>query len=128
MAPARPGARWGAAGLLAVAAGAAALVYFVDPAAGAWFYPRCPLLTLTGLECPGCGSTRAVHRLLHGELGAALALNPLLAVYLPILGYGLADRLSVVFRGRGLAPLRLGAVPILALAAVVVGFGIVRNL
>lgn len=44
---------------------------------------RCPFLWLTGVPCPGCGMTRALRCLLHGELRAACAYNPLVFV-LPV--------------------------------------------
>ena len=66
-------------GLLAILT----VVYFVfDPAGNRWF-PKCPFLWLTGLKCPGCGSQRAVHNLLHGELAAAFGYNALLVVSIP---------------------------------------------
>lgn len=49
------------------------------------FFPKCPLLTLTGLKCPGCGSQRAIYQLLNGNLAAAYAFNPLLVWSLPYL-------------------------------------------
>jgi len=60
------------------------LVYRVNPAESAWF-PPCPFHALTGLYCPGCGSGRALHHLLHGEITAALALNPLMVMLLPVM-------------------------------------------
>lgn len=36
----------------------------------------CPFRLLTGLPCPGCGTTRAVGALLAGDLPEAWALNP----------------------------------------------------
>ena len=54
-----------------------------DPGAG--FFPKCPFLTITGLECPGCGSQRAAHSLLRGDLAAAFSYNPLAVVLLPYL-------------------------------------------
>jgi len=47
------------------------------------FYPRCPLFALTGLQCAGCGATRALHLLLHGDFAGALAQNPLLFIAVP---------------------------------------------
>ena len=68
-----------------IAGGAAvAFLYFVNPA-GFPFLPACPLYTLTGLHCPGCGMTRATHALLHGQLLAALRFNVLFTVGLPVL-------------------------------------------
>jgi hypothetical protein len=40
-------------------------------------YPGCMFLALTGLQCPGCGTLRAVHELAHGDLLAAIDLNVL---------------------------------------------------
>jgi len=39
----------------------------------------CPIRSLTGLECPGCGSTRCVTALGAGDLAAGFRHNPLLA-------------------------------------------------
>ena len=48
------------------------------------FYPTCQFYHVTGLLCPGCGSLRAWHQLLHGHLLAALHFNPLAVLALPI--------------------------------------------
>ncbi|MBF0517724.1 MAG: DUF2752 domain-containing protein [Nitrospirae bacterium] len=77
------------AALVVTMAAAAVVVYMYEPAQGG-FYPECLVHRLTGLYCPGCGSTRAVHQLLHGNLTAALKLNPLTVVALPFILYGIA--------------------------------------
>lgn len=59
------------------AAGAMAMVYFFNPSAYG-FYPVCQFHRLTGLNCPGCGATRAVYALLHGNIGTAVRDNALL--------------------------------------------------
>ena len=41
------------------------------------FYPVCLFHELTGLNCPGCGGTRAAYQLLHGHLLLALRDNAL---------------------------------------------------
>jgi hypothetical protein len=56
---------------------AAAVVFFFDPSKNR-FYPVCQFHRYTGLECPGCGATRAVYALLHGDFLAALHDNALL--------------------------------------------------
>ncbi len=49
------------------------------------FFPRCPVFLLTGLKCPGCGTARALHCLLHGEVASAVAFNPILVLAFPLL-------------------------------------------
>ena len=69
---------WGVLLLLAV------VVYFgFDPSVNAWF-PKCPFLMLTGWKCPGCGSQRAIHSLLHLDVLSALRYNFLLVASLPV--------------------------------------------
>lgn len=47
--------------------------------------PPCAFHALTGLWCPGCGMTRALHALVHGDVLQALHLNPLGLLMLPVL-------------------------------------------
>jgi hypothetical protein len=42
----------------------------------------CPFRELTGWECPFCGGTRLGSALLHGDIGAAFAYNPVVFVSL----------------------------------------------
>jgi Protein of unknown function (DUF2752) len=58
----------------AVLMGAAAFLYWVPPTSGS-FYPPCTFHALTGLHCPGCGLTRCLHALLHGDVRQAAAYN-----------------------------------------------------
>ncbi len=37
----------------------------------------CPFALLTGMACPGCGMTRALSHLLHGDMTTALIYHPL---------------------------------------------------
>lgn len=67
-----------------VIAGAATYLFLFDPAKGTG-YPSCPFRVLTGLQCPGCGTTRSLHQLLHGHPITAFELNPLVIVAIPIL-------------------------------------------
>ena len=63
---------------------AAVLVFYAvsDPAHGK-FHPKCLFHLLTGLECPGCGSQRALHCLLNGDLLQALHYNALMVAAIP---------------------------------------------
>ena len=65
---------------------AATLLCF--PAAQFHFYPQCPIHLIFGIECPGCGSTRAYAALLSGHLREALRLNALTVCALPVLAAG----------------------------------------
>jgi hypothetical protein len=103
------------------------LLRIFDPTTSGIF-PPCPLHYLTGLYCPGCGSLRAIHALLHGNLHDAWAMNPLTVVLLPFLAYGLASEALLAWRGRGLPQPMLSAAGIRTLCAVIVLFGVVRNL
>ncbi len=57
--------------------------FYFDPSDH--YFPRCPFLTLTGWECPGCGSQRAIHALLHGDLEAVWHFNAALYLFIPML-------------------------------------------
>ena len=111
--------------LAALAVGTLMLRLF-DPATSGLF-PPCPVHYLTGWYCPGCGSLRAIHQLLHGELRAAWALNPLTVLLLPFLTYGLASEALLALGGKPLPQPFLRANWIRALCVAILLFGIVRN-
>ena len=113
--------------LLAASAVTVVMLGVFDPATSGVF-PPCPVRYLTGWYCPGCGSLRAMHQLLHRNLRAAWAMNPLTVVLLPFLTYGLASFALFEIRGRGLPQPFLRAVWIRALCAAIILFGIARNL
>ena len=48
-------------------------------------FPACPFHKYVGLDCPGCGSQRAIHALLHGNILLAANYNLLLVISLPFL-------------------------------------------
>ena len=60
--------------------------YLYNPVESSFFIP-CPFHYLTGLHCPGCGSQRALHQLVHFNIYGAFRYNPLLVLSLPILFY-----------------------------------------
>lgn len=66
--------------VLAAGAAGAVLLLFVDPNQPGNLLPKCPFKALTGLDCPGCGITRMVHALLHGDVVAAWHFNAVLLV------------------------------------------------
>jgi len=61
------------------------VVYLFKP--GVYPYPSCVFHDLTGLYCPGCGSTRALYQLLHGNLLGALHDNVMAVLAVPFFAY-----------------------------------------
>jgi hypothetical protein len=74
-------ARFASIILAAAGLGIVAVVFFFNPATHQ-FYPVCQFHRLTGLNCPGCGMTRALYALLHGKFSAALQDNALFVLTL----------------------------------------------
>ncbi len=106
---------------------AVAAFYFIFDPASAWWMPRCPLKAMTGLQCPGCGSQRLLHALLHGDLQGAWQANALLLLSIP----------GIVFLGwlelrRERHPrlyARIYRTPfIIAVGVVLAGWGVIRNI
>jgi Protein of unknown function (DUF2752) len=109
-----------------MAAGIAATVFFFNPAANE-FYPVCQFHRLTGLNCPGCGGTRALYALLHGDFLAALRDNALLIG--GIIFLALRGGWWVLKKKRGRQPGEfLPAKLLWPLLVVVVVFTVLRNL
>ena len=115
----------GPALVAAGSAGALLLANRVDPNE-AGHYPTCPFLALSGLYCPGCGSTRMVHALSEADLGEALAMNPLALALLPALVLYWAGWTRRVVTG---APRRsvMPAWVVWGFLVVVVSFWVLRN-
>jgi hypothetical protein len=65
-----------------VVAAVAAVFFFVDPTHSVWA-PKCPLYALTGVECPACGTQRALHCLVHLDLRGAMGYNPFMILSMP---------------------------------------------
>ena len=70
------------AAALAAAVGVWLLREF-DPNAAHSPFPGCMFRALTGYFCVGCGLTRALHALVHGDLARAFSMNPLAMLLLP---------------------------------------------
>jgi hypothetical protein len=110
---------------LTLAVGATYLFIFEPGKSG--FFPACPFRVLTGFTCPGCGSTRGLHRLLHGDVVAAFEFNPLMVLSLPFLLYALVRYTTAAVTGRPLKANRLNAKYIWVLFVVIISFWVFRN-
>lgn len=117
--------RWLPVAAIIIAAGLALLYSIVDPAVTPM--PRCPVKMLTGLDCPGCGSQRAIHSLLNGNFIAAWHYNPALILSIPVIIFLLIAHYS---RSRSRTIARIAYHPAFARAilAAIILWTIFRNL
>jgi hypothetical protein len=61
--------------------GVSAVVFFFNPSTHG-FYPTCRFHQLTGWNCAGCGMTRALYALMHGNVTTAMHDNALFVALL----------------------------------------------
>ena len=125
----RPGAR--SATVAAAVAGVvwAGLATMADrPTGAAWAGIGCPVKALTGLDCPGCGSTRSLGALVRGDLGAALDHHLLLPVALLFVVASWANWTWSTWRHRPVSPIVRGPTAIVGIAVVLALFTVARNL
>jgi hypothetical protein len=106
---------------------AGAVYLFVFDPGRTGFFPPCMFRLITGMQCPGCGSTRALHEITHGHLKAAFMLNPLLLLASPFLIYAFLRYSTIVMRGGVPRKNALPAPYIYAIFFIVLGFWIFRN-
>lgn len=109
-----------------LSAGAAVYLFVFQPGQTGIF-PSCFFHSLTGLNCPGCGTTRALHQLLHGHVVAAFELNPLTMSLLPVVVYVFISFTRSAITGRPIR--RFPSSPKLSWLAlfIVFGFWVFRN-
>ncbi len=113
-------------GVMALSAGSAVVWYFDPTKAG--FFPVCPLYSMTGLACPGCGLTRGFHALFHGDMLTAIDYNALIPVFLLIFGLLFVSLVMVAARGRGFLKLNQSPKLIVGFFVLLIVFGVLRNL
>ncbi len=115
------------ASLAVLALGFAA--YMLWKTGGAGWMPGCVFRRVTGLECPGCGMTRATYALLHGDVKKAFGFNPVGMVLVPLGLIALGIEVIGWVRGKrlpfSLNPGRRGGMLLLAVMLV---WWVVRNL
>lgn len=115
-----------AAGATAMAAGAGVVGYFEPTTAG--FFPVCPLYSLTGFACPGCGLTRGFHALFHGDVLGALDYNAMLPFFAALIGFGFVSLVYFAARGRRIPVNLLHPNALWVFFVLLLVFGVTRNL
>jgi hypothetical protein len=105
---------------------ASLILLFVNPLEQlAWL--RCPVNLTTGLYCPGCGSLRAIHALLNGDLLSALSYNLLTVAVLPVLLVVGIQSLLRALQGRS-STIQVRPLVAWSVFGIVIVFTILRNL
>ncbi|WP_328426358.1 DUF2752 domain-containing protein [Micromonospora sp. NBC_00389] len=97
---------------------------YADPDAA----PTCLLKLTTGLDCPGCGGTRALWYVLHGDLPAAARHHFLFIFALPFLAYLFVAWAGNQAFGWRLPELRISSKVIGGFLAAWLAFSVLRNL
>lgn len=112
--------------LVFLAVALATAYYFFDPVEVKWM-PRCIWKVATGTDCPGCGSQRMAHALLHGDIAGAWHANAYALCMLPVILFLIWLEFS-----RGRHPKLYARVHrqsvILTLAFTVIAWWLLRNL
>lgn len=85
-----------AVGGVGAAIGASAVFWLMmtqTPGESAWL-PPCMFHAATGLFCPGCGITRAIHALVHGDIARAFSMNAFAMIGMMAMFTEIIDRMS----------------------------------
>lgn len=91
--------------------------------------PGCLFHRLTGLDCPGCGMTRAAHAALHGRWEDAFRFNPVGMILFPAAMMGIGMELIGWVRGKPLPlRIRIGGAWAWGIAGILLGYWICRNI
>lgn len=114
------------AGVAALALGGCVAVAVLDPASRAEVAPGCPFRLLTGLDCPGCGGTRALYALTQGQVATSMSHNLLVWLVAPLLLVAWGSWLQTSL-GRREAVWQPGPRVAWTLAWATIGFWVLRN-
>jgi Protein of unknown function (DUF2752) len=106
---------------------AAIILYFYNPSSSS-IYPPSPFRALTGLYCPGCGTLRALHQLLHGHILKAFELNPLMMFAMPYLIYSYVSYSAPVILGQKIPQIFIKPNWIWLILKIILGYWVLRNI
>ncbi|WP_428221987.1 DUF2752 domain-containing protein [Gaoshiqia sediminis] len=116
-------------GVILVSLGFIAIFYWNFNPGTTSYFPSCPFKVLTGYDCAGCGSQRAIHYLLHFDIPAAYKANALFVIAMPYLLLGAI--LDLIRKPIGcmlkIRKFLFGTRAIFVVLAVVITYWILRN-
>lgn len=125
----RKGLRIGISAAVSVLLVAALYIFYTFDPELQPIFPKCPFLLLTGYQCPGCGSQRAIHSLLHLDIGAAFRYNAFMLMALPYIFLGVyLEYFGGKKRFPAVEKIFFGKWAAVALLVFIVVFWIVRNI
>ena len=101
--------------------------YFLNPSENRSYFLPCFFYEITGYQCPGCGSQRAFHELLHFHFLAATKQNLLFVLGIPYVLAAIFFNLKKKKYPK-MNEFLLGNRTLLVLLVIVILFGVFRNL
>lgn len=107
--------------------GTALYYFFLNPYQQTSLFLSCPFYNVTGYQCPGCGSQRAFHEILHFNFLEAFKQNALFVLGIPyilLIFYTSFNKEKY----QKLRSILLGNKTLLILLIISILFGVVRNL
>lgn len=111
--------------LLTLGLAAAAAVFVLLAKAGIGI--GCPFHKLTGLQCPGCGNSRAAMALLRLDLAAAFSYNPTFPLQFGYLGWVYSSCCAAYLKGKRFTYRPLIPALDIAVLALLLLWGVLRN-
>ncbi|WP_103067948.1 DUF2752 domain-containing protein [Aquimarina sediminis] len=103
------------------------LYYFSDPS-GVSYFPKCPFYLLTGFHCPGCGSQRALHQLLHFNIIETLNYNALYILGIGTIVYNLSIKAINKYGNKDYYNILYHPKTPIVIGVIIVLFWILRNI
>ncbi|WP_408612159.1 DUF2752 domain-containing protein [Flavivirga spongiicola] len=91
-------------------------------------FPKCPLYSLTGIYCPGCGSQRATHQFLQGHILDGIKHNFLIILLVVVLLYDASIKLIKIVFNRAFINLLHASKTTYTILIIIILFWILRNI
>jgi Protein of unknown function (DUF2752) len=104
------------------------LLYFNYNPSNSNIFPKCPFYSYTKLYCPGCGSQRAIHKFLHGDIIEGLKHNFLILLLPTVLIYDWSIILVNKYSEKNIENILHNYKTIYLILAVILLFWVLRNI